>query len=471
MLDLDKIRNELINKNLIGSYCNEIYYDYNKMEFVPMKGDYLINSVPETRIFSEHSSIFEDDSLHVNSTHYEIYMKSGDDEIKISNSKVIFELGEYNVKCIPFKEYKSKKGSLIPLPGENNKVNCRALRFTITSNSTSVSSKEENTYTDYIYNLEFVVGVDQNCYIYIIQTPDVNPPTVLVCRDKMEDLNNITKYVFAGNIYDGIYNSYFHPHQYYIEKHTNYENLVFGSPTGTLNKLKFKEEIEVIDDQMGIYKTNDKLEARKVDGEVDVLLDNYKIASYNYKDGNKVNYTNLDLYKYISDIDLFNSLHDIDMELSIEEFENIDPELQYVLSTIPIDKTEKRIQRIVNDIPIFRLEDYSGDDMLRMVIKFNPYSAVEIMYMINDNEKIYYTINSNEYRLDMFIGTDEFGERVYYTDTKYRAINYSRDIGMISYKENFWVNVDKANVVVNSNLPIIGEKFTKYNVFGVPERF
>lgn len=476
MLDLQRMKEKLINNNLLGSWCEEFSYFYDSRELRLENAGYLIDASPETRIKSITPSGLEFDFNHEKplGLAYKTYIKSGEELIKLSHSMVVVT-DIQNIKAVPFKEYKPKaSGSLINPMVEVNKAECRGINFAINTVSTSVSSKEQNTYTDYTYNLEFTVAVNQECFIYIIQTPDVNPPTILVCKERIGefDLNDINRYVFKGNVEDGIYNSYFHPHEYNIQKNTNYSNLVFGSPDGKLNKIKFAENIKYVDETLGEYTTNDGIKATNTDGDINVYLEDYKIGSYIHSQID-VDFDDLELSKYKIDKDIFNDMHKVEMELSLDEIKNLYPDLNYILPEIPVDKTAKRIQHITtgdNNI-VMRFEDYSGDDCLNLVVRVPEENTVEMLYMVNGNEKVYYSIYRKGRRLDIFTTVDENNEHVYYSATTNRAINYSRDIGLISYKENFWVNVDKANIVVNSNLPIIGEEFTGYNIFGVPKKF
>ena len=482
MLDLKKMKNKLINDNLLGSWCEEFYYAYDSRELRLEKAGYLVGSNPDNRITSitppefEHNFNPKSDfaiSSGIN-LKYAVGVKVADNKIyEATNTDVFISDDTRHYKCIPFTEYK-KKSILIDPIKDNLKKDCRVLNFSITTETYSAENKY--TYNKYEYRLSFEVAINQECYIYIIQTPDVNPPTILVCKERIGefDLNDINKYIFKGNVEDGIYNSYFHPHEYNIQKNTNYSNLVFGSPDCKLNKIKFKEDIEYLADGNGEsvdrYTTNDGLKAINIDGKVDVYLEDYKIGSY-YTQVD-VDFDNIDLCKYKSDKGLFNSLITVIDTFSINEIKNMYPNLQYIIPEIPVSHDEKRIQHINtdDDFVVLIFEDYQ-DDFLELVLRISKDGTSEMMYTVNGNEKVYYSIYRNNKRLDIFTTVDENNNHVYYSSTLNRSINYSRDIALISYKENFYISLDKANIVVNSNLPIVGEEFTRYNIFGVPEKF
>lgn len=477
MIDKKAMSDELIIRNLKGAWCEEFYYAYDSRELRLEKAGYLVGSNPDNRITSITPPEFEYNfnpksdfaiSSGIN-LKYAVGVKVADDKIyEATNTDVFISDDTRHYKCIPFTEYK-KKSILIDPVKDNLKKDCRVLDFRITTEA--YSTENEYIYNKYKYKLSFEVAIDQECYIYIIQTPDVTLPTVLVCRDRIGefDLNDIIKYVYAGNIYEGIYNSCFHPHDYHEEEHKEYVNVVYGTPAGRLKDLKFEEEIKYTDD-IAQYTTNDGIEARKIDNEIHVYQDNFLIGSYS-ADNKSVDYNCIDLFKYTEDKDIFNSLHDVESELTIDEALNYYPDLRHLIPSL--DTYGNKLQHIKTGdrLVIMRFEDHSQDDLVNLVIRIPEENTVEVLYNINDKKEIYYSIYRLGHRLDIFSGIDENGKHVFYNNTSNRSINYSRDIALISYKENFWVNVDKANIVVNSNLPIVGEEFTRYNIFGVPEKF
>jgi len=480
MLDITKIRNDVVNRGLAGSYCEEYSYTYDTRTLKFEKSGYLIAANPDIKIYSNNNltnnlyHVFINNDLKSCNIKYSVDLNLSGETMHLSESDIT--INDFNqIKATPFKEYIAKNNKIIN-PNDFNKLPCRGLYFNIFTKSSSRSSKENNTYTDYIYNLEFTVGVDQTCYIYIVQSPDTTLPTILVCKNRIGefDLNDINNYIFRGNTNEtpNMYNSYFHPHEYSIIKSTIYENTVYSSPDGFLNKLRFREEI--INDESGnklYYSESDKLLAiNNNNNNVSIKLDNYNIGEYEV---GTVDYKNINLVKYVENIDAFNSMHKIKEKISVNELVKRYPNIKNIL---PVILTQYKDDDILSCIEIddpFNIFTFEYYDVIftNIVIRIIDDETIEILYILNNNEKVYYVVYRNGYKLNIVVSTNENDNNVYYsTSTINRTINYTGNTGIIAYKDNFWINVNKSNTIVNTNLPLSGE-FTKYNIFGIPEKF
>lgn len=482
MLDIERMRKEMINRSLLGSYCEEYTYFYDSRTIKFEKSGYLIGTDPNSRITADNDldnrSYNFDNVKNYCRINYSIDVKKNDEEVAHLGDTIIRILDYVQIKAVPFKEYIPDKTKYIG-SADRSKSYCRGLYFYIENVISSVSSTEDNTITDYRSFLDFIVAVNQECYIYIIQSPDGTLPTILVSKDRIGDfnLNDINDYIFKGNVGDNsIYNSYFHPHKYNIVKRTSYDQAVYSSPDAPLHDLKFKEAINVFTtsdintaDVVNYYSESDKLTAVKKDNNIVVELDKYKIAEYSRWE--KANYTDIELIKYMADIDVFNSMHEVKEEISVNELIKRYPNVKTILPDFPIqDRDENILLHIETDdeYEVYTFE-YYATNFTNIVIRVID-NTIEVSYILNDDERMYYGVYRNGYKLDSLISKGENNDDIYYfTSTNNRTIDYSRDMSLITYKANAWINLDKSDTIVNSNLPIVG-KFTKYNILGIPEK-
>ena len=456
MINIKEVKKVEAENALHGAWVGEYEYDdmYGNIEF---KKEYRINDPPNAiHIDSDNKSRIGDNLLHL------------DLNVNIpgKGTVALTVVNIYDGKkghCVPFKEYRKEK--MITPTSKSKAEKCNILRFEIVTKSTSCS--DENEWTNYNSYLEFSVGVNY-AYIYIIQTPDTSLPTVLVCASQMVK-SDFVKILFVGNIYDNIYNSYFHEHQYIVEKVKSYPSTVYGAP-GIFSSLKFNESITK--EHNTVYETNDGLKATLFNDEVSVEFNNYPIGTYKVGEDNKIN--SINLLDYALNMNIFNDMHKVAYKLSIHDMKKMYPYLNYIFPYIPVDENQSdRIEKIETDdgTNIWRFQDYSGDDSIRIVFRTRGDHCMELVYINNGpvGRNVDYSMYCLDKRIDIHYIVDENLnlQDNYYVSTPYRTINYFGDNGAILYTENCWIDLDKNNIV-KTNLPIEG-KFTEYNIFGVPK--
>jgi hypothetical protein len=240
--------------------------------------------------------------------------------------------------------------------------------------------------------------------------------------------------------------------------------------------MEFEENI--IDDK---YITNDKLSCQK-DGNVrTVFLDEYNFATYrkdecenpaiNESFKKQDDILSIDLIDYIDKTDPFNSLNEVSGKVSLKWLKKNYHGISDIISFLSnINEDDERFELLDIDDPnktIVRFENFDGSLFIHMIINLIDKNTQEVFYKLND--RLFYTLYSNGYRIDISQIEDEEGLAVY-TATPRRIINKSRDCTLFTFKENYWINVDNSNHIINTNLPIEG-KMEKYNMFGIPESF
>jgi hypothetical protein len=419
-----------------------------------------------------HFHYFDQDDIYIEDI--DMYLKrENNDDVPLSSSKISIVDSKEQSLHVPFKEVKEEP----KLMSFKDKVSekCTILTFYLT---TSVKSAQDDThYTIRTYSDTFKVAVNHECYVYIVQCADGTLPIILVSKTLVEDVEDL---IFEGNIKDGVFNSYFHPHIYQKQQVETIENVVYGKPYDGFNKLEFSEEI--VGDE---YITNDKLKCRK-DGPVRIVsLNGYDFATYRKDDSDPVinelfkeetDMESIDFINFIKSIDLFNSLNEVEKTVSYEYLVDnyqVISKISNMIPVLPIENIEEdeRFDIIYLDDPdkfIVRFEDYSDDNFFNLIINIIDGNMCEVYYNIDDRE--FYMIYYNGYSVTISIKEDEEGATVLYNGTPRRLINQSKDCTLYTYKENYWINCDHSGHIINTNLPIEGT-MEKYNMFGVPESF
>ena len=403
---------------------------------------------------------------------------NGEEDILLSSSEIdIIDSEEQNL-CVPFEEVKDQKDvKLISFNDKNikEKFDCNILTFSITTNVETVQDDTHSTIRT--YSDMFKIPVDCECYISIVQCADGTLPIILVSETNylVEDIEDL---IFEGNIKKRTYNSYFHPHNYQKQQIETIENVVYGKPYDGMKKMEFEENI--IDDK---YITNDKLSCQKDrDGNVrTVFLDEYNFATYrkdecenpaiNESFKKQDDILSIDLIDYIDKTDPFNSLNVVSGKVSLKWLKKNYHGISDIISFLSnINEDDERFELLDIDDPnktIVRFENFDGSLFIHMIINLIDKNTQEVFYKLND--RLFYTLYCNGYRIDISQKEDEEGITVY-TATPRRIINKSRDCTLFTFKENYWINVDNSNHIINTNLPIEG-KIEKYNMFGIPESF
>jgi hypothetical protein len=471
---------EAKKKALEGAFIERFHYSVEKRLLNKLNSETLYPG--NTRI--QTSSLI---SLDNNPFHYfdqdDVYIEDIDmyltrennEDVLLSSSKISILNSKEKSLCVPFEEVKDQKD--IKLMSFNDKkkekFDCTILAFYITTNVETVQDDTHSTIRT--YSDMFKVAVDCECYIYIVQCADGTLPIILVSKTNhlMEDIEDL---IFEGNIKKRIYNSYFHPHNYQKQQIETIENVVYGKPYDGMKKMEFEENI--IDDK---YITNDKLSCQK-DGNVrTVFLDEYNFATYrkdecenpaiNESFKKQDDILSIDLIDYIDKTDPFNSLNEVSGKVSLKWLKKNYHGISDIISFLSnINEDDERFELLDIDDPnktIVRFENFDGSLFIHMIINLIDKNTQEVFYKLND--RLFYTLYSNGYRIDISQIEDEEGLAVY-TATPRRIINKSRDCTLFTFKENYWINVDNSNHIINTNLPIEG-KMEKYNMFGIPESF
>lgn len=417
----------------------------------------------------------------------EIYYTTLKGEQEISHSKINITFFNKNKKCKPYSEYihNVKMINIDELKGEKD---CKIVVFNVSMEIGTQEDTIHSTLSLYNYTARIAVppeDIEEGVYLYVVQCLDLSLPVFILSKDVLikNYLSDIKNYVYKGNIYPDLYNSYFHPYKLEKRKIELYESVSYGEPYNGCRDLEFEEDINKAKTR---YTNNDKVEAFNEGGdiqEVNVYIDDYSVGHYsriNYKDDiNHINFV-----RHMKDIDIFNSLYKVCDNVNIETLKSSYPDIINILSILPNINNfvpmffEKLSLDDFKDTPyadseIFRLEWETDDGFsYKLILAINPDKKYYECYMnINDTKDLFCFYNyESHYKMDIGI-TEEDGNICIYNATNSRTINYSRDTALFTFKPNYWINVDKSGTIVNTNFPFnAGDRFDKYNMFGVPSK-
>jgi hypothetical protein len=250
-----------------------------------------------------------------------------------------------------------------------------------------------------------------------------------------------------------------------------------------LAEIGFRHRFLLIgyDDRLCLIKIGSRINIKKIyflnNENVKSLytLDNYQILMGTDKG-------NLHLISVVKSQLNFDGVLPICNNVNIETLKSSYPDIINILSILPdINKFalfEKLSLDDFKDTPyadseIFRLEwETANGFSYKLVLAINPDKKYYECYMnINDTEDLFCFYNyETHYKMNIEI-TEKDGNICIYNATNSRSINYSNNVTLFTFKPNYWINVDKSNTIVNTNLPFnIGKRFDKYNMFGVPSK-
>lgn len=460
----------LQKQSLYGSRVEEYFYDYKSKDITREQTGYIFDDLAEVNVVIDVTREVDLENLKNQFIiKYNNKLTKDDRDIDLAKSCIMITSLPGSKKAKPYKEY--IKASHIDF--DPNIESCQIVSFNIITESDACGKDADGEYdVEHIYSSRFSVAVNQDSYIYIIVTPDVNLPTIIVSKNKLcaaDNLKDIVDYVFLGNVKDGVYNSYFHTHKYSINKTYEYDDVVYGAPG--IKDIEFEEKISG-----ETYWNSDGITAKLNGNKIDVFFDSILIADYHYNP----NIDSLYFVKYVDEKDIFNDLQEIEEKYSIEKFDEViikDLDVPYYCTTsgcfiipdfIPIDKTQEgRIEKIVtgDDNNIFRVSDYSTDDSFRLVFNCKK-NIVECVLFINDNITEYHMYTASK-MLSVYYDNEN---HVFYTCTYSRTIKSDNNQQFIQYRDKYIVTKD--GKVLDTNFSSLKDSsFTKYNILGIPSKF
>lgn len=378
----------------------------------------------------------------------------------------------YSHRTLPvsnlYREYNRKK--LISTQTQESYASCLILGISVELETEPAVDKERyEVVNKYSYDAHVAIpeeDIENELHLYIINCVDVSMPIIIITKNK--DLP-ILDVVFKGNIYSDTYNSYFHTYTKTVEKKLTYEKLVYGEPYNGCMDLEFEEELIGERDR---YFTNDGLNAYKDEKNVSIFFDDYKIIEYNteiMEDMNEILFV-----KDMNNINIFSPHYEISEKITIGNLIDIHPEVKDILYILPNEEGD-----ILEKISLSDLEDIEYEEVYRMVwcneeneVKFViaiDKEKYQVYVNIDNTKEMYFIKNKNNHLFDIGINTSESDSICTYSRTNNRVINFSRDATLITFKPNYWVNMDHAGNIISTNLPL--DKITEYNIYGIPKEF
>lgn len=456
MITKNVILEEAINKQIHGAMIE--CYKYNEDTNLKLQESYTykiakLDNEPEVeikRIISNSEVYLDKDFL---DNDYNMIIEKHGEDIEFSRTNVQVHKMEYDHICFPYGEYiPTKEPKLIG----SGKVPCTILTIESMSKSTSTDIRGEEV--NVIYQDLVNVGITESCYIYIVNYTDGSLPTILVSNKQYNEADLKTT-IFKNSV-PGLFNTYFHPHHYRVERVKRYEDVVFGAPGSHLKSLTFDEK--KIDHD---YWNSDGIQANKILGDVNVSLDGWCIAKYQEDDSlekqNNLDNLLINHLIVVNDTQETKNDHIAYNDLVTKYYPIIDK----IYEGFNKDFTFKEY-RFETGYTMYQ----ANEDLLTIVCPENDPQCCEITYINGDN--IYYAAIGNKgsiIRISLF--KDAEGNEYYINNTLNRSINISRDANTITYNRGaFYISTDKSNNITHTNMMISGE-ITPYNIYGVPEKF
>lgn len=453
MINKDDLIKSAKKQQLDGARIDIFKFDRNNYELKFIK-DFSYNFSNNNNVKIEKDDtivrvdqVIELDEDFADLDYYVSFSKEDDKDVVFSNINVKIFLRHGNYSVNPYKEFKLDEDDKLI---EYGKVSSKVLDFELSANI----SLEENKHD--IYNDFLSVGIDkEDCYIHIVNYSDGTLPTILL-SDRMLDKDDVYDQVFSKSTF-GIYNSYFHPHQFKKIQEKVFPDVVFGSPDGIVKNIKFDEsKIKSKDywNSDGVYGTFD--DKNKT---VKVSFQGLPIAEYPLKDQN--NMDNLFLISYSKDI-LKNQEPD-----ELVKYDDIKDKFK-----LPCTPESSGIFNVYKSIDSGIL--YINEDGTQMIHEVD--NVIENFFVTSaKNQKIKtYMILKDNHMLSINTTIDaDVKELCYNNFTNNRNINVSRDGNNIIYLAkdgSCWITTNKNNDIIGTNLPISGE-IIPYNIYGIPVRF
>ena len=389
---------------------------------------------------------------------YNISIKRKNGEVfKFADTRIYIFKKDDEYRATPFKIF--DRDSYDGLKIKYGEKYCRILTFDIGS---SIKMKEGETS---IYSQRISMAIDNDdCFIYCINYTDGTLPTVLVSKERIDDIEN---YVFDKST-DTIFNTYFYPHEYKVVTEKVYPQTVFGSPGGNLKNMKFDEKIEPTTEGFIYSNTDDIFASRaRVSSRVSVKFGNYEIGSYDVR--NQFDMNNL----FISNLP-----EDLKCSTSNEKV----PGKELAKRFIPL------IGQFINDYDeydVYKYRDegniylHNYENKICVVKELNNIIEIFSSLKVENNPIINYSIFhlndekelDNHFSIYNKIDDDTDFLFCFVTFGKYRNINVSRDSNMIMLDGGeYWLTTNKNGDVINTNLGITGT-ISAYNIFGIPVDF
>ena len=454
---------------LKNAYIQEYEFSTNKKTITLANSTTINNTNHGTRVKNRMSdSVYEELDKIFLDLNYDIQKEVGNDWIDFAKVTINIDLVS-NKLCIPLCKYEKSEG---PRKINDGKMVCLMMEFEINATATS-GKKEEGKYTNYVYEDKFEIGLNPDksfYYIYIVNYTDGSLPTIIIFDKRLSTISDISYHVFKHST-DTMFNSYYNPHDYKIEKIEYYPDVVYGSPCDNYLGLTFDEDIKY-EPQKDRYKYQNTDAISNIVGieEDEVMLNHIRIGRVS-KTGN----CSIDIIDEFNSEDLANIKFDSMKKYSIKELSEKYPGSSDIITLsenvndiYELDFEKDKVERYIaisphNDIGLIKVRHHLGlvDDYI---------FEYAINFTLDDDIKsvIYGAVTGTKYRFGyQYNGTmDKLQTDQFVTYTNNRKIAYSENAGMVLLNQGkYHYTLDNSGNIIDSNIPLFGVQ-PRRNIFG-----